>query len=103
VDPVDDWFDIDLTSGALRPSAAVEDALIRARVRLTIAVFRLNTPERCKARLQVVREMRNAWKRDARTLERDHPTPEERAALGPYRFVARRFLEAIPPSARERP
>jgi uncharacterized protein (TIGR02646 family) len=48
-----------------------------------------------------LKAMRNAWKRDAKTLERDHSTAEEYATKGPYRFVARRFLEAVPASTRK--
>jgi len=69
-------------------------------VRLTIHVFRLNDQHRCAGRRRVLTEMRNAHKRDARTDERDHSTLEERATRGPYRFVARRFLDAHPPSTR---
>ena len=97
-DPVDEWFDLDLITGRVRPSAMVDDPVIRARVRLTIGVFRLNAAARCKARRDVVRDLRNAWKRDAGTREHDRPTVAERAAYGPYRFVARRFLEAVPAS-----
>jgi uncharacterized protein (TIGR02646 family) len=99
VDPVDDWFDVDLDTGAMRPSAAVDDPLVRARVRLTIVVLRLNTPDRCKARRNVVKAMRNAWKRAAGSREHDRPTVHEQAAWGPYRFVALRFLDAAPISA----
>jgi uncharacterized protein (TIGR02646 family) len=99
-DPVDDWFDVELDSGKMRPRASVDDPIVRARVRLTILVFRLNTPDRCKARRDVVRTLRNAWKREAATREHDRSTVHERAARGPYRFVARRFLDAAPISAR---
>jgi uncharacterized protein (TIGR02646 family) len=95
-DPVDEWFDVALTTGAMRPNATIDDPVVRARVRLTIIVLRLNTPDRCKARLAVVKGLRNAWKRDARTLEHDRPDVTERATRGPYRFVALRFLEAAP-------
>lgn len=98
-DPVDAWFDVDLETGVLRPSPDVDDPIIRARVRLTIVVLRLNTPDRCKSRRDIVRACRNAWKREAATREHDRPTVYERAALGPYRFVARRFLDAVPPSS----
>jgi uncharacterized protein (TIGR02646 family) len=97
-DPVEEWFDFEPTTGKLRPSAAVEDRHIRARVRLTIAVFGLNTPERCRARRGVVKDLQNAWKRDARTSEHDRPTVAERAERGPFRFVVRRFLDAVPAS-----
>lgn len=98
--PVDTYFDLDEVSGWLRPSAQL-DRPTRVKVRLTISVFRLNDQHRCAGRLRVLKEMSNAWKRDASTLERDHPTLEERAARGPYRFVARRFLDAHPPSTRD--
>jgi uncharacterized protein (TIGR02646 family) len=98
-DPVDAWFDVDLETGAVRASPEIEDATIRARIRLTIVVLRLNTPDRCKARHDVVRACRNAWKREASTREHDRPTVHERAMQGPYRFVARRFLDAVPASA----
>jgi uncharacterized protein (TIGR02646 family) len=99
-DPVDEWLDVELTTGAMRPSATIDDPVIRARVRLTIVVFRLNTPDRCKARLAVVRALRNAWKRDVKSLEHDRSDVVERATRGPYRFVALRFLEAAPVSTR---
>ncbi len=98
-DPVDVWFDVNLDSGALRPSPEIHDnPVLRARVRLTIKVFRLNTAGRCKARRDVVRALRNAWKRDARNQEHDRFTVAERVAQGPYRIVAQRFLEAVPSS-----
>jgi uncharacterized protein (TIGR02646 family) len=100
IDPVDDWFDLDMQTGMLRPSDEL-DATTRARVRLTIRVFRLNDSHRCSSRARLIRDMHNAWKRDARTLERDHITVEERATRGPYRFVVRRFLDAVPVSTRD--
>ena len=98
-DPVEAYFDLDETTGKLRPRASL-DWTTRVNVRLTIHIFRLNDSHRCAGRRRVLKEMRNAWKRDAATGTRDHPTLEERAAQGPYRFVARRFLEAIPASTR---
>jgi uncharacterized protein (TIGR02646 family) len=97
-DPVDVWFDVDLETGVLRPGPGVDDPIIRARVRLTIIVLHLNSTERCKARRDVVRACRNAWKREAGTREHDRPTVHDRVVQGPYRFVARRFLDAVPPS-----
>lgn len=99
-DPVDTYFDLDETSGWLRPSARL-DWSTRVNVRMTIHVFRLNDSHRCTGRLRVLKEMRNAWKRDAATQDRDVLTLKERAERGPYRFVARRFLEAIPASTRD--
>jgi uncharacterized protein (TIGR02646 family) len=98
-DPVESYFDFDEQTGWLRPAAHL-DWPIRVNVRLTIHVFRLNEEHRCKGRLRVLKEMRNAYKRDADTRERDRPTLAERAEKGPYRFVARRFLDAMPPSSR---
>lgn len=99
-DPVETYFDLDETSGWLRPRAGLDWAT-RVDVRLTIHVFRLNDSHRCAGRKRVLNEMRNAWKADATTGARDRPTLKERAALGPYRFVARRFLEAVPASTRD--
>jgi uncharacterized protein (TIGR02646 family) len=96
-DPVETYFDLDEQTGWLRPNLQL-DWVTRVNVRLTIQVFRLNDSHRCAGRLRVLKEMQNAWKRDARTRERDEATAEERAARGLYRFVARRFLEAVPPS-----
>lgn len=96
-DPVDEWFDVEPTTGAMRPSAAIDDATIRARVRLTIVVLRLDSPDRCQARLAVVKAIRNAWKRDSKG-QHDRPDAAERAARGPYRFVALRVIDAMPAS-----
>ena len=93
-DPVETRFDLDETTGWLRPSAKL-DWPMRVNVRLTIHVLRLNDAARCEGRRRVIAEMRNAWKRDAATLERDEPTLEARVARGPYRFVARRVLAAL--------
>lgn len=97
-DPVDEWFDLNMTNGSLRPSASIESPVVRARVRLTIAVLRLNTPERCAARFRLLKAMHNAWRRGA-MREHDRLTVTEQAERGPYRLVARRFLDAVPPSA----
>ena len=98
-DPVDTYFDFNPVSGRLRPSASL-DWPTRVNVRLTIHVFRLNDPHRCKGRLRVMNECRNAWKRDRITLERDQQTLEERVSNGPYRFVARQVLDTMPESSR---
>lgn len=87
IEPVESYFDFDEETGRLRPSLSL-DWPTRVKVRLTIRIFRLNEEHRCKGRLRVLKEMRNAWKQDPVTLE-------DRAAHGPYRFVARRFLEAM--------
>jgi uncharacterized protein (TIGR02646 family) len=100
-DPVDAWFDVDLDSGAMRPSPEIDDPVIRARVRLTISVFRLNTPDRCSARHKVVRAIRNAWKRDAGTHQHDRQWVDDCVVAGPFRFVARRAREAMPASTRD--
>jgi uncharacterized protein (TIGR02646 family) len=101
IDPVDTYFELDGETGWLRPAPHL-DWPTRVNVRLTIHVFRLNDRHRCRARYRVLRDMRNAAKRDARSGERDRPTLQERAEQGPYRFVARRFLDAMPPSSRGR-
>ena len=93
-EPVEELFDIDELSGWLRPRANL-DWTTRVNVRLTIRVFRLNERHRCEGRKRVMQEMRNAWKRDPTTLARDNSTLEQRAAQGPYRFVARRYLQAL--------
>jgi uncharacterized protein (TIGR02646 family) len=97
-DPVDEWFEFDQISGAMRANAAIDDPIVRARVRLTIRVLRLNTADRCRARLHVMKNTQNAVKRDAMTGTRDRPHARELAARGPYRFVAERVLDAIPAS-----
>jgi hypothetical protein len=101
VDPVDAWFDVDLDTGALRPSPEIDDPVIRARVRLTIVVLRLNTLDRCKARRGVVRACRNAWKREAVTRQHDRATVHDLCQQGPYRIVARRARDAFPVSTRD--
>jgi uncharacterized protein (TIGR02646 family) len=99
-DPVDTWFDVDRLTGRLRASPEL-DRPTRARIRLTIRVFLLNDNPRCLGRLRVMNEMENAARRDHKTLARDQATLEERATRGPYRFVARRVLDTLPPSARD--
>ena len=96
-DPVDTYFDFDEQTGWLRPNAGL-DWPTRVNVRLTIRVFRLNDSHRCKARARLCRDLVNALKRDAQTQQRDRPTIDERAEQGPYRFVARRFRDAVPAS-----
>lgn len=98
LDPVEDWFDIDMRSGKLRANPAIQDITIRARVRLTIRVFGLNETERCTARLQVLSAMRDAWKPDADSDgQRNRPAIVERAKNGPHRIVAVRFLQSVEP------
>lgn len=87
IDPVEELFDVDEQTGWLRPRAHL-DWPTRVNVRLTIRVFRLNERHRCEGRRRVMREIRNAWKRDPTTLE-------ERVAKGPYRFVAQRTLQGL--------
>ncbi len=66
------------------------DRRTRARVRLTLSVFGLNSQDRCKARRRVWKVLENAWK-----------SPPDRASLddytrnGPYRFVAALFLQTM--------
>lgn len=89
-DPVGELFDFDDDSGWLRPRASL-DWPTRVNVRLTIRVFRLNERHRCEARKRVIKEMRSASKL------RDDATLEQCATKGPYRFVARRVLQALRP------
>lgn len=98
-DPVDTYFDFDDETGWLRPNAEL-DWPTRVSVRLTIHVLRLNDSHRCRSRVRMVKDLCNAWKREALTGQHDRPTVHERAAQGPYRFVARRFLAAVPASTR---
>lgn len=98
-DPVETYFDMDEMTGWLRPRSTL-DWRTRVSVRLTIHVFRLNDGHRRRGRLRVIAEMRNARKRDDETKQRDHDTLEERVKNGPYRFVARRYLDAFPVSTR---
>jgi len=100
-DPVDDWFGVDMSTGALRASTYVEDRVIRARVRLTIVVLRLNTERRCKSRLRVIRAMEDAWKKDAATSQRNVSVVDEYVKDGPYRFLARIVRDALPASTRD--
>lgn len=82
------WFDFDPVSGRLRP-APEGTPRMRARVRLTLRVFQLNTEERCHARRQRWRDLQNA--RKAQSLA----DIKQDAAQGPYRFVAEQVLVAL--------
>jgi uncharacterized protein (TIGR02646 family) len=87
VDPVEAWFDFDEVTGRLEPSPEI-DLRSRARVRLTIRVFGLNTTLRCVTRKQMLRDLSNALL--AGRL--DHL--EQKLKTGPYRFVTRKFMQA---------
>ncbi len=88
VDPVEQWIAFDPDDGKLSP-APERDRKTRARVRLTIRVFGLNEPSRCKARRQVWKNLRNA----VNSVEGiDQETLDKYGTEGPYRLVARLFL-----------
>ncbi len=87
-DPVEDLFDFDEQTGRLRPRARLVWAM-RVNVRLTIRVFRLNEGARCRARQRVWQNMLRA--------AGDASIWEGYAREGPYRFVARKFAEAMAP------
>lgn len=88
-DPVQEMLDFDPQTGRLRPAPAI-GRRERARVRLTIRVFGLNDPARCRARLRVAKDVANTKKPpvDAAGLE-DFINRRE------YRFVARLVLRAL--------
>lgn len=88
IHPVEDWFVFSPFDGRLR--CGVADKKIRLRVRLTIIVLGLNTPERCQARLRTWRDLRNAIKHP-----KDDAALKDYAASGPYRIVARTFIKTI--------
>lgn len=85
VDPVEDWFDFDEETGALAPAPEL-DRQTRARVRLTIRVFQLNTSDRCAARQMCLRGLQNAFRC------RDLDYIVEAMRQGPYRFIAKKFV-----------
>ncbi len=85
VDPVEDWIAFDPDSGRLYPAPEF-DRRTRARVRLTIAVFGLNDPIRCRSRRRVLKSIENATK----TV--DQESLQAYAKEGPYRLVSRLFV-----------
>ncbi len=85
IDPVESLIAFDPNDGRLFP-APERDARTRARVRLTIRVFGLNAPDRCKARRRVWRVLQNA------NDNLDRETAESYVTEGPYRLVARLFF-----------
>lgn len=87
VDPVDAWFDFDEVTGRLEPAPEL-DRRTRARVRLTIRVFGLNTTARCKQRQGVLRDLEIAVRLGALDVV------QMAATTGPYRFVTKKFLRA---------
>ncbi|HSN98906.1 MAG TPA: hypothetical protein VLS89_11495, partial [Candidatus Nanopelagicales bacterium] len=95
--PVDRWVVFDVETGRLGPAPEF-DRRTRARVRLTLSVFGLNSPDRCKARRRIWKILENAWKSPP-----DHALLEELHRFGPYRFVAALFLRtfAEPPARRD--
>lgn len=94
-DPVDDWLVFEPTNGRLRPAPEL-DRRIKARIRLTLVVFGLNHPDRCRARIQVWRDVRNARRLHDEESLRKYETE------GPYRIVARQFALAAGTSTYER-
>ena len=81
------WFDFDPDSGRLCPAPEASRRM-RARVRLTLRVFALNTPARCQARRMRWRSLQYAVRAgQAADIQED-------AQQGPYRFVAERYLAA---------
>lgn len=83
------WFELDPESGRIR-EAPTATRKMRARVRLTLRVFQLNTPARCQARKMRWRDLLNALKAG------DEARIHEDVAQGPYRFVAEQLLAARP-------
>jgi len=79
-------FYFDPATGTLSPAPGA-DPITRARVRLTLGVFRLNTTARCNARRDRWRDLLNAAKHPC-----DDGRMEQLASQGPFRFVARLFL-----------
>lgn len=79
------WFDFDPVTGKLSP-AITASLRMRARARMTLGVFKINTEARCKARLLRWRNLLNA------EIANDEALIHENASQGPYRFVAERYL-----------
>jgi uncharacterized protein (TIGR02646 family) len=87
-DPVLRCFDFDPEDGSVRPAPDV-DAVARARVRMSIGVFGLNTADRREARYWTWRSLVNAGRSGDLAFVR-HCIDE-----GPYRFIARRYLLSL--------
>lgn len=88
VDPVSACFAFRPRTGEVY-AAPEFDRVTRVRVTKTIHVFGLNTEVRRYARLRLLRDLVNAHACG------DHERVAEMAEQGPYRFVARHFLETI--------
>ena len=86
-DPVDEYFAFNALTGVLYP-APEAPRIARVRVRRTIRILGLNTEARCQARLKLLRRLQRAG------AQRDEETLRELAEGGPFRFLARSFLEA---------
>lgn len=86
-DPVDEYFAFNALTGALYPSPEAP-RIARARVRRTIRILGLNTEARCQARLKLFRRLQRA------VVQGDEETLRELEEGGPFRFLARSFLEA---------
>lgn len=87
-DPVESWFEFDPEDGSVRPAADV-DPVTRARIRMSIGVFGLNTTERRDARIKTWRLLRNSAR------AHDMEIVRQCATEGPYRFIARRLLASL--------
>lgn len=97
IDPVERWFDCDPESGKLRVAPEFERvARVRRRVNLTIKLFNLNEPTRCKGRVRVFRELTNAL------VSHDRAHVDEMKQSGPYRFVIERVLRDLEGLSRHR-
>lgn len=86
VDPVEAMFDFEPETGRLAPAPEL-DSRNRARVRMTIIVYGLNTKERCAERLSILRHLENA-------LVNDRDLLMGMVQHGPHRYIARIFVAA---------
>lgn len=78
VDPVEAMFDFEPETGRLAPAPEL-DSTNRARVRMTIMVYGLNTKERCAERLSILRHLENALVSNSLPLS-DHARPQGEGA-----------------------
>lgn len=88
VDPVEEWIEFHAETGELAPAPSL-DRRTRARVRLTLRVFGLNTNDRCLTRRGRLRDLRNAAKAG------DMEQVEEAVKYGPYRYATKVFAASL--------